>query len=169
MHKRVTDFINYCPVKLGIFTGYVQFHLFIQLLCQIPYHFWIFLGDCFNWHHSDLHNRLMKICCHSFKILNLLIEALCLSSFIIVAYRYKSVFGNNQLTYKIHQYIQLFNIYSYRTADNRFSGWFPCRCIGSLCRRCGSCCCFYRSCGNSRSWFFLWFFFYCLFLFCRYC
>ena len=64
----------------------------------------------------------MKIGGNTLQIFNLLIKAVIVSGILRVGTdRNKTVFGNDQLTDKIHQYIKLLNIYADGSAHCRLS------------------------------------------------
>ena len=72
MLQRITDFIHDGSVKLCILTGDDQFHLLIESLGKIPDHARELIDAVFNRNHSNLHNRLMKICSDPLKVFYLL-------------------------------------------------------------------------------------------------
>ena len=119
MHQRISDLIHNSSVQFCFFTGHIQFHLFIQLFGQLPDHSRELAHYALNGNHSYLHNGFMKIGGNTFKIFDLLIKAGSCHSF-RTGSGYQRVFGDNQLTDKIHQYIQLFDIHTHSSVDYGF-------------------------------------------------
>ena len=130
MHQRIPDLIHHGTIQLGLLTGHIQFHLLVQLLRQITDHSGELHYNAFDRYHSYLHYGFMQIGCHIFQIFDLLIECRIVAM-VIAGSSYQRVFGNDQLTYEIHQRIQFLDVYTYSTVDHRLAHLFFLRSFSS--------------------------------------